>query len=156
MLKRLGVSPADLDDAVQQVFLIALDKIHPQPGPSDGGFLLAIALRVASDRRKAQRRRREVALEPGDDRLPTHDSPEAHLERQRALQLADRLLEELPWDQRVVFVLYEVEERSMAEIAEVLGIPQGTVASRLRKAREDFQKAVARQRARTRARGERD
>jgi RNA polymerase sigma-70 factor, ECF subfamily len=51
----------------------------------------------------------------------------------------DALLASLPLDLRTVFVLYELEELTMAEIARALDLPMGTVASRLRRARETFE-----------------
>jgi RNA polymerase sigma-70 factor (ECF subfamily) len=53
------------------------------------------------------------------------------------------MLDQMPLDLRVVFVLYEIEELKMAEIATVVGIPQGTVASRLRRGRAHFAAQVA-------------
>jgi RNA polymerase sigma-70 factor (ECF subfamily) len=147
MLRRLGVPSADADDAAQQVFWIAARKIHAEPGPSDLNFLLAIALRVASDQRRARGRRREQPLSPAEDSAGLAPSPEDRAERDRALRTADRLLELLPWEQRVVFVLFELEEKSTQEIARLLEIPLGTVASRLRRARDAFRQAVARLRA---------
>ena len=56
--------------------------------------------------------------------------------------MLDGVLEQMDSDLRTVFVLYEFEDLSMAEIAEVVAIPRGTVASRLRRAREDFRERV--------------
>jgi RNA polymerase sigma-70 factor, ECF subfamily len=58
--------------------------------------------------------------------------------------MLDRVLDQMETDLRTVFVLYEFEELNMAEIASALGIPQGTVASRLRRARADFRQRVSR------------
>jgi RNA polymerase sigma-70 factor (ECF subfamily) len=58
-------------------------------------------------------------------------------------QLLDRVLDRMDESLRVVFVLYEFEEMNMSEIADVLEIPRGTVASRLRRARGDFRERVA-------------
>ena len=59
----------------------------------------------------------------------------------------------MPMDLRAPFVLFELEEMPTAEIAKVLELPLGTVASRLRRARDDFQKIVARMHARETFRG---
>jgi RNA polymerase sigma-70 factor (ECF subfamily) len=64
-------------------------------------------------------------------------------EQRRAAAILDRLLAAMELDLRAVFVLDEIEEMSRAEIAQVLGIPEGTVASRLRRARQDFQGRLA-------------
>jgi RNA polymerase sigma-70 factor (ECF subfamily) len=60
----------------------------------------------------------------------------------------DEVLDALPMDLRAPFVLFELEELSTAEIAAMLSVPAGTVASRLRRAREEFRAIVARVRAR--------
>jgi RNA polymerase sigma-70 factor (ECF subfamily) len=57
------------------------------------------------------------------------------------------VLDQMPLELRAVFVLYEIEELTMAEIAEAVGIPPGTAASRLRRARESFHAIVRRLRA---------
>jgi RNA polymerase sigma-70 factor (ECF subfamily) len=57
-------------------------------------------------------------------------------------------------DLRVVFVLYEIDGLRSGEIAEVLGIPLGTVASRLRRARADFELRVARFETQRKSKGE--
>ena len=53
------------------------------------------------------------------------------------------MLAELPLELRAVFVLYELEQMTMAEIAESLALPPGTVASRLRRARSSFEALAA-------------
>ena len=58
--------------------------------------------------------------------------------------VADEVLEELPLDLRAVFILFELEEMTVVEIAAMIGIPTGTAASRLRRGRELFQQTVAR------------
>jgi RNA polymerase sigma-70 factor (ECF subfamily) len=154
VLRRLGVSQDSVDDAAQQVFWTAARKIQSEPGPSDAKFLLAIAVRVASDHRRWRRRRREVGESPIEELTDGSPSAEDELDRRRALAAADELLDTLPWDLRIVFVLFEVEEKTTPEIAELLGIPLGTVASRLRRSRDAFAQAVARFRARQGSRGE--
>jgi RNA polymerase sigma-70 factor (ECF subfamily) len=88
--------------------------------------------------------RAESALEE------TAPTPETLLDEERARELLYQLLSELDERFRVVFVMYEIEAMTMQEIAEVLEVPVGTVASRLRAAREDFGARLERYRARTR------
>jgi len=73
--------------------------------------------------------------------------PDEELGDRRARAVLDGLLDALPADQRAVFVLHEIEELTMAEIAVALSLPPGTVASRLRRARELFDSLAARVRA---------
>ena len=85
-------------------------------------------------------------VEPADPAA----TPEKLLDEERARALLYQLLSELEERLRVVFVMFELEGMSMPEIAEMLDIPVGTVASRLRHAREDFHARLHRHRARTR------
>lgn len=102
-------------------------------------FLLGTALRVASDwRRRGARAGEAVGIESLSGQA--HPDPDAehlvaHREMRRQL---DRVLDSLPPELRAVFVLAELEEMTMATIARALSIPPGTVASRLRRAREVF------------------
>ena len=148
VLRRLGVASADVDDAAQQVFWVAVRKITPEPSPTDGAFLLSIAIRVAAEYRRRARNRRETLGHESFERPDPGRTPEERVELKRAVTLADRILESMPWEQRVVFVLYEIEEQTTPEIAHLLQIPVGTAASRLRRARESFAEGVARLRAR--------
>lgn len=140
-LRRLGVPESDVDDAVQQVFLVAARRVI-QPG-AERAFLFSTALRVASHARRTLRRRRESgdAVPEQTDGTP---SPEELLDQRRARALLDEVLEELPLDVRAVFILFELEEMTVVEIAAMVGIPTGTAASRLRRGRELFQQTVAR------------
>jgi RNA polymerase sigma-70 factor (ECF subfamily) len=153
-LRRLGVPAAVVDDATQKVFWIATRKMKEAAVAKERSFLFAIALRVAGDERRALRRRPEVADEDAcvsarDDAPP----PDELVEQRQARALLDGILEEMPFELRVVFVLFELEEMSTGEIAALLEIPSGTVASRLRRAREAFEDHVARFRARRTGRG---
>ncbi|AKU94850.1 RNA polymerase sigma factor RpoE [Labilithrix luteola] len=135
--RRLGVRSADLDDVVQEVFLVAADRVHEIK--HELGFLFRTCMFVASHMRRSTQRRREVSddavLEFGmlDER-----TPEQSAETAEALAQLHAILEDMPETLRAVFVLFELEQFTMSEIAETLDIPPGTVASRLRKAREIF------------------
>jgi RNA polymerase sigma-70 factor (ECF subfamily) len=146
-LRRLCVRESELDDATQQVFLVAARKLSDIKAGSERSFLFQTALRVAADARRTQRRRREVYPEDLTAVADERPDPETLADRTRARALLDRLLEEMPLPLRAVFVLYEIEELSGAQIAELMELPQGTVASRLRRAREMFQDGLGRLRA---------
>jgi len=143
-LRRLGVLEADLADAAQQVFLVLARKLNDVKAGAERRFLFQTAFRVASDSRRTRRRQREVP----DDLLALHTDerpgPDQDLEaRLRRAQL-DRILDLMPMELRAVFVLSELEEMTMAEIAAMTGTRPGTVASRLRRARAAFTAQVAR------------
>jgi RNA polymerase sigma-70 factor (ECF subfamily) len=150
-LRRLGVPAAYVDDAAQHVWLIVLRRLPEITVGRERSFLFGTAIRVASEwRRKLGRRREKAAtLEPVDPR----PGAEELLAARRARQVLDELLDTLPDELRVVFILYELEEQTAAEIAELLALPPGTVASRLRRARATFDAAAKRVRARGVAQG---
>lgn len=146
-LRRLGVRDGDADDAAQRVFLITSKKLDQVAAGSERSFLFGVALRVAGHARRGYERRRESEHDEVSALLDGAPSPEEALDERRARAVADALLDEMPMELRAVFVLFEVEEMTMAQIAELLGLPPGTVASRLRRAREDFQARLRRLRA---------
>jgi RNA polymerase sigma-70 factor, ECF subfamily len=132
-LRRLGVAEGDVDDAVQKVFLVAARRLGPVEAGRERGFLFATAMRVASNERRGTARRRSAGAEPLDGLTAEGRSPES-IAHDRAL--LDRLLEPLPLELRSALVLFELEQLTVDEIGELLDIPVGTVASRIRRARE--------------------
>jgi RNA polymerase sigma-70 factor, ECF subfamily len=145
-LRRLGVSRESADDATQQVFLVAARRMHEISEGKERAFLFQSAMRIAMEVRResatARGRARhddEILLEHVDPSLRPDDA----LDQQRTLKLLGDVLEAMPVEKRAVLILYEIEGITMAEIASLLQIPAGTVASRLRCAREDFRSAVA-------------
>jgi RNA polymerase sigma-70 factor, ECF subfamily len=154
-LRRLGLQPDDADDAAQEVFLVAQRRLPDIVPGRERGFLLGTAVRVVSRRRRDIGRRREQPEdELGELADPALD-PADELERKREREILDMILESMPLEVRAVFVLYELERLTTAEIAEDLELPSGTVASRLRRARELFATACSRVQARERRREER-
>jgi len=156
LLRRIGVPESDADDAAQQVFISVSQRIDDIRSGSERAFLFSTALHVGSRARRGRARQREdfgVDLDEQPDSTP---SPEDLVDRRRARELLDSLLEEMPLELRVVFVLYEIEQLTSVEIADVVGTPLGTVASRLRRAREDFTARVARVEARRKFGGKAD
>ena len=152
-LRRLGFERDVADDAAQDLFFVAVRRMDAITPGHERAFLFGAALRIAA--RLKRRGAREMPME----RVRDEDEPDVlaapldeRLDEERARQLLYRVLSELDERFRVVFVLYELEGMTMQEIAELLDVPPGTVASRLRTAREDFQARLARHRARARAR----
>jgi len=141
-LRRLGVPDRDVDDACQQVFMVAHRRLAQIASEGERSFLFQTALRVAADWRRAHKRRCE---QPGIDLLDVPDlgaSPEELMDRRRARVVLDGVLAAMPLKLRAVFVLFELEEMTMGEIAALSDLRPGTVASRLRRARQMFQQAV--------------
>ena len=138
-LRRMGVEEHQVEDAAQQVLMVFAGRVSAVPREAVRSFLLGTALRVASDyRRRGARAGESVTIESLSGQA--HPGPDAeHLVAHREMRrLLDRVLESLPTELRAVFVLAELEEMTMATIARALSIPPGTVASRLRRAREVF------------------
>jgi RNA polymerase sigma-70 factor (ECF subfamily) len=148
LLRRLGLSPADADDSAQEVFLALARRIGDVLPGKERAFLVGTALNVASSQRRAKARRRE-SLEPGLDSWshPGLDPEKLALAHHR-LEWLDQALRELDWELRVPFVLFELEQLTISQIASSLGIPMGSVASRLRRARQRFRSVARRLQAR--------
>jgi RNA polymerase sigma-70 factor (ECF subfamily) len=142
-LRRLGIAEADVDDAIQEVILVLARKLEQVEPQSERSFTFSTAFRVASDMRKRAKRRREVDEAALADVPSSARDPEASAHEQRMVALFAQVLAQLSLEQRAVFVLYELEEFTMAEIATSLELPMGTVASRLRRGRETFERLAA-------------
>ena len=138
VLRNAGSPSAEIDDDVQRTFIIAARKLQDVRPGAEKSFILRVALNVAAHARRTLARRREVTAEPTLEMADAAASPEQIADRKQARQMLDRILQAMHADLRTVFVLFEIEEMSMIEIAAALGIPQGTVASRLRRARAEF------------------
>jgi RNA polymerase sigma-70 factor, ECF subfamily len=147
-LRRMGLAPADADDGCQEVFLVATRRLDDITPGSERGFLFGIALRVASTHRRRGARRPESLDAAPRIHADVGPSPEDIIERRSDRRVLDEVLDELDLEQRAVFVLYELEQLSVPEIAQLLAIPLGTAASRLRRARAAFCEATRRLRAR--------
>jgi len=144
-LRRLGVAEASLDDAAQQVLVVLARRIDEVHEGAERPFMIATATRVAADFRKKQTRSREDPDSEGLDACVSFaPSVDELIDCGRARDLLDLALAEMPAELRTVFVLFELEELTMASIAGLLALPPGTVASRLRRGRESFESTVAR------------
>ena len=149
-LRRLGVRPdSSVDDAVQRVFEIALNKCESITPGMERAFLFKVAVLVAAEERRGARRQHERMQElTADPQDVDGQSPEALLSERRRREVLDEILDALPLELRTVFILFEVEGMPSHEIAALMGIPVGTAASRLRRAREQFEAQARRIRAR--------
>jgi len=142
-LRRLGIPEGDVDDAVQEVILVLARKLDQVEEGREKSFVLSTAFRVASDMRRTVKRRREVDEAALLELASQAPDPEASTETRRLTVLFAQVLEQLSLEQRAVFVLYELEDFTMAEIAQTLALRPGTVASRLRRGRETFERLAA-------------
>jgi RNA polymerase sigma-70 factor, ECF subfamily len=138
-LARLGVPDGSVEDAVQQVLLVALRRLAEIEVGRERPYLLGIAWRVASDARRSLRRRRETFV--GDAVAQETRAPQDELlDHKRNLTDLETALAELSDENRDAFVLFEIEELSAPQVAEMLGVPVGTVASRVRRARDQIRR----------------
>jgi len=143
--RRLGLTPADAEDVAQHAMLIASQKVASLSAGSERAFLFRTIQFLASKVHRARRRHREEPEDAAGELADQGADPEALVAQRRARATLDAILSELTPDLRGAFVLFEIEGLSQPEIAAALGIPTGTVASRLRRAREAFTRiAVAR------------
>lgn len=143
MLRRLGTPEANVDDATQKVFMVAFRRIDEIDPARQDRYLIGIAMRVASDERRAEARRREIPITEVELTARERPADEMVDERRKRASL-DAVMEAMPPDLREAFVLFELEEMSAPEVAELLDVPVGTVASRVRRAREFVRESLKR------------
>jgi RNA polymerase sigma-70 factor (ECF subfamily) len=154
-VRRLGVRDESVDDVVQEIFLVVHRRLADFEGRSTvKTWLFGIVLRSVRDHRRQTRRKSPHSMRPeapADPELLSdsvtrgpHETAAAH----EAVAVLHRILDEIEDEKREVFVLVELEQVSVPEIAEALGVNTNTVYSRLRAARQEFEQAVQRHRAR--------
>jgi RNA polymerase sigma-70 factor, ECF subfamily len=150
MLRRIGVPESSLEDAVQDVFITAFRRMDSFEGRSSlSTWLCGVATQTARNYRRHARRHPETPTEGAGEDAPTSaPSPERELETSEALRVLLALLDELDEDKREVFVLVELEQIPVPEIASMLGLNTNTVYARVRAARAAFEQGVARHKAR--------
>lgn len=148
--RRLGVPAASLDDAVQDVFLVVHRKLCDFEGRSSlKTWLFAILRRVVRNHRPKRDATHDL---DADDRLapladPSAEAPDERVARAEATRMLHALLDGLDDDKREAFVLSELEQFSVPEIAEATGVNVNTVYARVRAARRELEQALARVRA---------
>jgi RNA polymerase sigma-70 factor (ECF subfamily) len=150
VLRRLGISDTDVEDACQEVFVVAHRRLDGFEGRSSvQTWLYGICVRVGG----AHRRRARVHELPAS--AHHEQAADAPQEDEVALREArvelDRMLDRLDDEKRAVFVLFEIEELPMIEVAEAVGCPLQTAYSRLHAARREVDLMLTRIRARAQA-----
>lgn len=142
-LRSERVPDADLEDEVQRTFIIVADRVDRVRAESERAYLFQVAQNLALHARRTLARRREMLVEEPPEVVEEWSTPEHLVHRRQLREVLDAILADMTETLRRVFLLYEVEQRSMREIATLLGVPRGTVASRLRRAREHFRSQAA-------------
>ncbi|MDP1915999.1 MAG: sigma-70 family RNA polymerase sigma factor [Myxococcales bacterium] len=133
LLRRHGLTQEQSDDGLQEVFSVALRRLNALEAGKERSFLCSTAVVVA--RRVGQMKESLPGTLPDvESPLSLDEQSDAHRKRRLVIELLGQLEEPL----RMVLVLQDVEGLSKREAAEVLDIPEGTVASRTKKARAQF------------------
>ena len=146
-LARIGVPRSELDDAMQEAFVVVAAKLPFLPVGSERAFLFASAHRVAGNTRRGVHRRLRASQQLEFLFSDPPPSVEDLTDQLYARAILEEALDELPLDLRLVFLMFELHEMPLASIAGRLGLPEGTVTSRLRRARETLDEWTARLRA---------
>jgi RNA polymerase sigma-70 factor (ECF subfamily) len=153
VLRTFGVPEAQVEDAVQDVFIVVHRRLHEWQGKAAiSTWLFAIARRVASNHRRRTRRTEPLvedasngavrgALPQAAEAEPGSD-PFAEAARAQAAATVLAILDQLDDAKRSVFALVELEQLAVPEVARMLGINLNTAYSRLRLARQAFEAAV--------------
>jgi len=139
VVRTFGVADPQLEDAVQDVFVVVHRRLSEWQGRAAiTTWLFAIARRVASSHRRRKTARPETLP---DDPVSAAD-PFAELSRAQAAATVMGILEQMDEDKRIVFALVELEQLSVPEVARMLDLKLNTAYSRLRLARQAFEHAV--------------
>jgi RNA polymerase sigma-70 factor (ECF subfamily) len=151
--RHLGVAPSAIEDVLQEVFLVVHRRLPEFEGRSTmRTWMYGILLHVVRNHRRAQRRGHFARAVPTVEDLAASSGAGPHeaAETAEEMRTLQALLEELDDARREVFVLVELEQLAVPEIAEMLGEKTNTIYGRLRAARQQFEQALRRQRARER------
>ena len=145
-LTGLGVPSHEVQDLCQEIMITVHRRLPSFDGVSLRGWLYGICVRVASDYRRSARVRREILSEAPPDEVSWTDLGES-IDRGRDIRRLLGALARLDEPKRVAFVLFEIEELTLAEVSEAVGAPLQTVYSRIKAAREQMQRAFQAQRS---------
>lgn len=135
LVRRLGVREAEVEDVAQEVFIVVHRQLPSFEGRSSlKTWLCGITLRTVANHRRKVMRRREASIEASSELHAAADQDTA-LERRDDATTLQQALDRLSPKLREVFVLYEIEELPMADVARSLGCPRFTAYTRLHAAR---------------------
>lgn len=147
--RRMGVHERSLDDAVQDVFLVVHRRLKDFEGRSSvKTWIYGITRRVAKDYRRRSERK-ERGMVPAEGLESPSKGPLESAQRNEAVAILRTILDSFDDSKREVFVLAEMEQMTAPEIASALSVNLNTIYSRLRVARDDFEKAVSRYKAKS-------
>ena len=155
-VRRLGVDPPAVDDVVQEIFIVIHSRVHTLERPEAlRSWIYGVVRRTVSGHHRSRRMREHsgVALAAEPDVRTHARTPSDLAEQNDQVKLLYSLLEELDEPKRDVFVMAELDELTVPEIAGILEIPLNTAYSRLRAARQAFEEALARRSAVREGRG---
>jgi RNA polymerase sigma-70 factor (ECF subfamily) len=155
--RHLGVASENIDDVVQEVFIVIHAKLHTLQQPDSlRSWIYGVARRTVSGHRRTHKLKHAngVGLEKMDESAVRHGATPLDVAEQNAeLELLSGILAEIDEPKREVFILAELEELTVPEIASALDLPLNTAYSRLRAARLAFEAALARRAARPKEKG---
>jgi RNA polymerase sigma-70 factor (ECF subfamily) len=141
--RRLTGDAEAAEDLVHDVFVTLPSAIRNFRGESSlKTFLVSIAVNHARHHLRAAARRRSAMQRYSEQPESSVDDPEHLLRRRQLADLLSSALDELPLDQRVAFVLCDVEERPSPEVASIVGVPEATVRTRLFHARRKLRERL--------------
>jgi RNA polymerase sigma-70 factor (ECF subfamily) len=141
-LTRAGVPSSELDDEIQRTFIVVSRRLDDVENGAERSFLFQVAVNLASHARRKLARRREILEDQPPERIEALATPEHLTDRKQMRQLLDEILAGMDPALRAVFKLHEFDEMNLTEIGLFLAVPRGTVASRLRRAREHIRKHI--------------
>lgn len=144
--RRAGLSGAQAEEIAQEAFAVCVRRLDLIQAGRERAFLLGVAVRLASNARRLVASQMELVSFEAEDAETVDPQPLAEelLAQKEQREILDRVLQSMSDAFREVLTLYEIHDLTLAEIADALGIPEGTAASRLRRAREEFTRKVDR------------
>ena len=143
--RHLGAARDVIDDVVQDAFIVIHAKLHTLERPEAlRSWIYGIVRRTVSDYRRSMRTREAARARLGVEFKSSQPSPFDMAERNAEVELLDRVLSDLDESKREVFVMVEVLEMTVPQVAQALEIPLNTAYSRLRMARQSFEEVLAR------------
>ncbi len=132
------------EDLVQETFLAVPAALRGYRGDSSlQSFVIGVAANHARHHVRAAARRRAAHARSVDEAAPPASTPEERVQRRELAAVLTRALDELPFEQRVAIVLCEVEERTCAEAAAIVGAPEATVRTRIFHGKRKLRDALA-------------